>query len=120
MLQELNRRLDAIGGYIDGVNERSEANMPPLAPPYPNRLIRRQQIEKQIEESLFSPNLHELHNSIPSSYMGPEFIRQLLEAETQEEKIQEIKDNRKVFALDHKEYVSVMAQRKSEKAEQHV
>ena len=120
MLQELNRRLDAIGGYIDCVAERSEANMPKLSPPYPNRLIRRLEIERQVEESLFSPNLQELHDSVPKTYIGAEFIRQLVEAETEEEAAQDRKDNRKEFMIDHKEYMGLLATRKSENAPQHV
>ena len=117
MLQELNRRLDAIGGYIDCVSERSEANMPRVAPPYPNRLLRRQEIEKQIDESLFSPDLETLHNSVPPNFIGPEFIRQLLESEIEEEVLQ---DKNQEMVLDRKEYISLLAARKTEKAPQHV
>lgn len=117
MLQELNRRLDAIGGYIDCVSERSEANMPRVAPPYPNRLLRRQEIEKQIDESLFSPDLERLHNSVPPNFIGPEFIRQLLESEIEEEVLQ---DKNQEMVLDRKEYISLLAARKTEKAPQHV
>lgn len=120
MLQELNRRLDAIGGYIDCVSERSEANMPRVAPPYPNRLLRRQEIEKQIEESLFAPNLEELHGAVPQNFVGAEFIRQLLEAETREEALEEARERSREMVLDRKEYLSLLATRRSENAPQHV
>lgn len=120
MIQELNRRLDAIGGYIDCVAERSEAHMPRVAPPYPNRLIRRMEIAKQIDESLFSPNLQSLHESVPENYVGPEFIRQLLEAQTREEAIQDIRDEKHEFVVDRKEYIGILASRKTENAPQTV
>jgi hypothetical protein len=116
MLRELNRRLDAIGGYIDCVNERAELNMPATQPPFPNRLLRRDEIERQIDQSLFAPKLEDLHCFIPANYMGPEFIRQLLEAETSEEIRREIEATRKVLDVDQREFVSTLVRRKSEKA----
>ncbi|OHT05513.1 hypothetical protein TRFO_26706 [Tritrichomonas foetus] len=94
--------------------------MPEVAPPYPNRLIRRQQIAKQIEENLFSPDLQKLHESVPRNFVGPEFIRQLLEAETKEERIREAQERKKTLILDRTEYTSVLAQRNTKKASQHV
>ena len=82
MLQELNRRLDKISGFVDGINERIENDTSDLIPPNPNRLLRRHKIESQIEENLFSADLQQLHESIPRSYIGPEFIRQLIEHES--------------------------------------
>ena len=120
MLGELNRRLDAIGGYIDCVTERSEAHMPRVAPPYPNRLIRRMEIAKQIDQALFSPDLHDLHESIPETYVGPEFIRQLLESQTHAESLQDARDKNREFVLDRKEYISLLATRKSQNAPQSV
>jgi hypothetical protein len=116
MLRELGRRLDAIGGYIDCVNERAELNMPKTQPPFPNRLLRRDEIERQIDQSLFSPKLNDLYRSIPRNYMGPEFIRQLLEAETAEEVRREVEAKRKVLDLDQKEFVRTLVRRKSEKS----
>ena len=118
MLQELNRRLDVIDGYVDGVHAKAEANMPEIAPPYPNRLIRRQKIYDMVEENLFSPDLQQLHESVPRSFIGPEFIRQLIENEKPEEKKREEKEKRKTLILDSTEYTSVMAQRNTKKASQ--
>jgi hypothetical protein len=118
MLRELNRRLDAIGGYIDGVNGRAVSNMPATTPPHPNRLLRRQEIERQVEQSLFAPKLDDLYQFIPRNYMGPEFIRQLLEGETPEEVHGETQQNRKFLDLDVRELVSVIVNRKSRKATQ--
>jgi hypothetical protein len=115
MLKELNRRLDVIGGYIDCVNERAELNMPKTQPPFPNRLVRRDEIERQIDESLFSPKLQDLHQFIPRNYMGPEFIRQLLEAETAEEVRRDAEATRRLLDVDQKEFVSTLVRRKSEK-----
>jgi hypothetical protein len=114
MLKELNRRLDAIGGYIDCVNERAESNMPKTQPPFPNRLLRRDEIERQIDESLFSAKLQDLSRFVPRNYMGPEFIRQLLEAETDEEIRREAQAGRKVLDIDQMEFVSTLVRRKSE------
>jgi hypothetical protein len=119
MLRELNRRLDAIRGYIDCVNERAEFNMPQTQPPFPNRLLRRDEIERQIDQSLFSAKLQDLYHFIPRNYMGPDFIRQLLEAETAEEARREVQATRNVLNLDQREFVSTLVRRKSEKA-QHV
>jgi Ca2+-binding EF-hand superfamily protein len=90
--------------------------MPETAPPFPNRLLRRQEIARQIDQSLFSANLEDLYQSIPQSYMGSEFIRQLLEAETAEETRHEILETRKMFDIDQREYISIIAKRKSSKA----
>lgn len=120
MLSELNRRLDAVDGYIDGVHERSEQNMPDLQPPYPNRLIRRKIIEEQVENSLFSPNLQELYDSVPQSFMGAEFIRQLIEHESPEERRDAVIDARVTMELDRTEHTSILAERNSRKAPQHV
>jgi hypothetical protein len=117
MLTELNRRLDVIGGYIDGVNERAEGNMPKLTPPFPNRLLRRQEVAEQVEEFLFAPNLKELHESIPESYVGPEFIRQLLESGNGEVG-QFMDDWPRQFDLDRAEFLSLTAIRNSNGAPQ--
>ena len=116
MIEELNRRLDAIDGYIDCVNQRAEQNMPSLTPPNPNRLLRRQYIEKQIEESLFSPNIEELHSSIPPNYSSAKFIRQLIENDENDQKAQ----NSKEFMLDKSEYTSVLASRQSKNTYQNL
>jgi hypothetical protein len=118
MLRELNRRLDAIGGYIEGVSGRAESNMPATTPPCPNRLLRRQEIERQVEQSLFAPKLDDLYQFIPRNYMGPEFIRQLLEGKTPEETRREVQQNRKFLDLDRRELVSITVNRKSDKAPQ--
>lgn len=125
MLQELNRRLDVINGFVDGINERAEANMPEISPPYPNRLIRRQQIAKQIEENLFSPDLQQLYESVPHSYGSPQesaliFIQQLIENEKPEEREREEREKRKTLILDNIEYTSVLAQRNTKRAPQNV
>lgn len=116
MIEELNRRLDAIDGYIDCINQRTQQNMPELTPPNPNRLIRREIIAKQIEESLFSPNLEELHNSIPSSYASPEYVRQLIE----NDKDDYVDHQPEKFMLDKSEYTTIMAERNSRKAIQNL
>jgi hypothetical protein len=99
-LRTLNRRLDHLSGFIDCVTERAESNIPAVMPPDPNRLLRRQFIRKQVDESLFSPNLIELYESVPQSYAGAVFIRQLLEAETAEEIQSQMKESRRLFAAD--------------------
>ena len=116
MLQELHRRLDVIDGYVCGVNERAETNMPDTSPPFPNRYLRRMEIAKQINESLFSPNLHNLHESVPRNFVGPQFIRQLLEAETREERLREEREKKKTLYLDGTEYRSLLAIRNTKKA----
>lgn len=118
MLTELNRRLDVIDGYVDGVHAKAEANMPELAPPYPNRLIRRQKIYEMVEENLFSPDLQQLHESVPRTFMGPEFIRQLIENEKPEEIERDEKEKKKILLLDNTEYTSVKAKRNTKKAPQ--
>jgi hypothetical protein len=122
MLSELNRRLDVIDGYIDCVNERAEANTPKLIPPFPNRVLRRQEVAEQVEEYLFSPNLKELHESIPENYAGPEFIRQLLESGNREGVPQNSEELARapVYDLDRVEFINVTAIRNSEKAPQHL
>ena len=80
-MEELNRRLDAIGCYIDSVNDRNEANARAVAPPYPNRLLRRQQIKKDVDRELFSANIQDLHDSVPPNYTSAEFVRQLIEGD---------------------------------------
>ena len=120
MIEELNRRLDVLSGYIDGIHERSEANMPEECPPYPNRYQRRKLIEQQVEESLFSPNLKELHESVPQKFIGPVFVRQLLEAENSEDEPEETGPNRTKIALDKTEYRSIQTIRATENAPQHV
>ncbi|KAH0792836.1 hypothetical protein GPJ56_003246 [Histomonas meleagridis] len=113
MLEELNRRLDVIEGYVEGIHERTEQSMPEMTPPYPNRLMRRQQIERQINQSIFSPNLHELYKSVPKNYAGPEFIKQLLEAENNQSRKTK---NKKSFDIDYQEYITILAQRNSNSA----
>jgi hypothetical protein len=112
--------LDAIGGYIDGVNGRAESNMPATTPPCPNRLLRRQEIERQIEQSLLAPKLEDLYQFIPRSYMGPEFIRQLLEGKTRKEVQREIQLNQQFMDVDQHELVNLIVNRKSDKAPQRV
>jgi len=119
MLEELNRRLNAIGGYLDGVNERTQRNFPKEAPPFPNRYIRRKMVEEQIEDSLFSPNLNELHEFVPKHYCGPEFIKQLIESENVEDDPTNNVKTSEVF-LDQREFTSIMAMRNTEKSAQFV
>lgn len=121
MIEELNRRLDAISGYIDGVHQRAEDNTPESVPPFPNRYLRRKQVEQQIEQSLFSPNLKQLHESIPQNYVGPQFIRQLLEAENlEDDPIIEGGPQKTKMYLDKTEMSSIQTLRLTEKAPQHV
>ncbi|EAY20839.1 hypothetical protein TVAG_436630 [Trichomonas vaginalis G3] len=119
MIEELNRRLDAISGYIDGVHQRAEDNTPESVPPYPNRYLRRKLVEEQIEQSLFSPNLKQLHESVPQKYVGPEFIRQLLEAENLEDDPVVDGPQKTKMYLDKTEMSSIQTLRYTEKA-QHV
>ena len=120
MIEELNRRLDVLNGYIDGIHERSEANMPEECPPYPNKYQRRKLIEQQVEESLFSPNLRELHDSFPQNFYGPVFVRQLLEAENSEDEPDQVGPRRTKIALDATEFRSIQTIRATENAPQHV
>jgi Glu-tRNA(Gln) amidotransferase subunit E-like FAD-binding protein len=99
MLHDLNRRLDELGAFIESVTEKAERNMPHLAPPCPNHLHRRREIERQVAESLFSVNLGEAFESVPRTYIGPAFVRQLLEAETPEEIRQEIVETRRMLTV---------------------
>jgi hypothetical protein len=99
-LRNLNRRLDHVSAFIDCVSDRAESNMPAVRPPDPNRLLRRECVRKQIEENLFSPNLVELYESVPQSYAGAVFVRQLLEAETPEEIQTQRKESQRLFAVD--------------------
>lgn len=117
MIEELNRRLSAVGGYIDGVHQRAERNMPPDGPPFPNRYHRRKLIEKKIEENVFNINLKELHESVPRTFVGPEFIRQLYEAQNSEDEELDV-PNFPCVKLDRTEYVTVQAMRTNEAARQ--
>lgn len=113
MLEELNRRLEVIDGYLEGVAQRCEQRAPDPTPPYPNKLGRREQVAKLIDEGLFSVDLYKVHEEYPQSYCGPEFIAQLLESagEDSEEFTQ-----KKQVMLDRSEATSIQAVRNAKKA----
>ena len=78
-MEELDRRLDRIGGFIDGVSQRIEQNMPSVTPPYPNRLLRRRKVAEMIDKNPLSVDLASVKDMVPESYATPESIKQLLE-----------------------------------------
>ena len=117
MIQELQRRLDAISGYIDGVHQRTIQNTPSHCPPYPNRYLRRELVEKKIEQSEYSFDLKEIQNTVPKNFCGPEFIKQLIDAENLDDESSNNSNKINIY-LDRKEFTSISALRNDENAKQ--